>query len=109
MHVVGRESEGAKEARLRYTTLCQRSERSLLEVTLETGRKHQIRLQLGSRGFPIVGDRKYGSSLGFPLGIALHARRVRLVHPVKKTELLVESPLPPSWGKVRQWRPADGG
>ena len=103
MHVVAPSSPGAKEARLRYETLCERGERSLLQVALETGRKHQIRLQLGSRGFPVVGDRKYGSTMSFPHGIALHARRVRLIHPVKKTEVVVECPLPTSWGKVRSW------
>jgi len=62
-----------------------------------------IRLQLGSRGSPVVGDRKYGSKLPFPAGIALHSRRLTLTHPVKKTTLQIEAPLPDSWGKVKEW------
>jgi 23S rRNA pseudouridine1911/1915/1917 synthase len=95
MHIVGPTLAGAREARLSFRRLAtiphQRKadvfagretreptagpDNSLLEVTLETGRKHQIRLQLAHHGHPIVGDRKYGSRLKFPDGIALHARR----------------------------------
>ena len=65
----------AKEARLEYRLLRRVERYSLLEVTLLTGRKHQIRVQLSSRGLPIVGDLKYGSRHRFPAGIALHAHR----------------------------------
>ena len=51
---------------------------TLLRVVPLTGRKHQIRLQLSHAGFPILGDRKYGSTRAFPSGIALHARRLVL-------------------------------
>jgi 23S rRNA-/tRNA-specific pseudouridylate synthase len=53
---------------------------------------------LAHHGFPIVGDRKYGARHKFPLGIALHARRLVVMHPVKP-DLRVElvAPLPPSW------------
>jgi 23S rRNA pseudouridine1911/1915/1917 synthase len=67
---------GAKEARLDYKRLTANEEMSLIEVELQTGRKHQIRVQFASRGHPIVGDRKYGSGVSFPAGIALHARRL---------------------------------
>ena len=71
----------------------------LLEIRLETGRKHQIRVQLAHRGFPIRGDRKYGGRLPFSPGIALHARSLELTHPVRKTPLRLEAPLPGSWRK----------
>jgi 23S rRNA pseudouridine1911/1915/1917 synthase len=70
---------------------------SLLEIALETGRKHQIRLQLAARGHPIIGDRKYGSKQAFPRGIALHCHRLVIDHPVKKTRLEVTAPLPKNW------------
>jgi 23S rRNA pseudouridine1911/1915/1917 synthase len=69
----------------------------LLEVRPLTGRKHQIRLQLSHAGFPIVGDRKYGSRRQFPAGIALHSRRLVIEHPVSKMQLEIEAPLPAAW------------
>lgn len=97
MHVVPAESEGAQEARLSYHSLKSYAQRTLLEVQLETGRKHQIRLQLAHSGHPIIGDRKYGSGQTFGKGIALHARRLALMHPVRKTPLEIIAPLPSSW------------
>ena len=63
MHVVGPTWPGAREARLSYRRLEVLKGNSWLEVSLETGRKHQIRLQLAHCGHPVVGDRKYGSGL----------------------------------------------
>jgi 23S rRNA pseudouridine1911/1915/1917 synthase len=68
-----------------------------LEVRLETGRKHQIRLQLAHHGHPILGDRKYGSRLPFAAGIALHARRLVVLHPTTGTRLEFEARLPDTW------------
>jgi 23S rRNA pseudouridine1911/1915/1917 synthase len=70
---------------------------TLLEIQLLTGRKHQIRVQLADAGWPVAGDRKYGSVRRFPLGIALHSRRIAFEHPVRKTPLSIEAPLPASW------------
>jgi len=88
---------GAQQARLRYRTLRRLPRAALLEVHLETGRKHQIRVQLAHRGHPILGDRKYGARSGFPAGVALHARRLELEHPVRKIPLMLEAPLPAAW------------
>jgi 23S rRNA pseudouridine1911/1915/1917 synthase len=93
---------GAKKADLTYRVLHCVGQCSLVEVELLTGRKHQIRVQLAARGWPIVGDRKYGGRTSFARGIALHARRLAFQHPVRKTPLELEAPLPPSWPE--QWR-----
>lgn len=91
---------GAKEAQLRYRVLEQRAEAALVEVQLLTGRKHQIRVQFAHRGYPICGDIKYGGPRGFAPGIALHARRVKFVHPVRKEVMEIEAPLPGSWRRL---------
>jgi len=100
MHVVGPASPGAKEARLSYQRLAAVGQDSLLEVALETGRKHQIRLQLAHRGHPVLGDLKYGSRRAFPAGIALHARRLVISHPVRGEPLELVAPLPDAWRRL---------
>lgn len=87
----------AREARLTYRTLRSTKQATVLEVRLETGRKHQIRVQLASRGWPIIGDAKYGSTRTFPAGIALHARSLTVMHPVRKAPLTLLAPWPESW------------
>lgn len=58
--VVKKERKGVKKARLEFTRLTE-SDPSLVRIRLHTGRSHQIRVQFSSRGFPLVGDHKYGS------------------------------------------------
>jgi 23S rRNA pseudouridine1911/1915/1917 synthase len=87
----------AQEAKLSYLTRQQLGRRRLLEIDLQTGRKHQIRVQLAQRGNPILGDRKYGSTISFPSGIALHSRRLTLKHPVQNTWIELVAPLPKAW------------
>lgn len=93
-------SASAKEARLSYVTLRRIPAGALLEVNLETGRKHQIRVQLASRGWPIRGDAKYGSSQSWPKGIALHSRKLELAHPVGGSRLELLAPLPVVWRQM---------
>lgn len=67
---------------------------ALLEITLDTGRKHQIRVHLAEQGAPIAGDARYGATTD-PLGrVALHAWRLELVHPGNGQTLTFESPAP---------------
>ena len=97
MHVVGATLPGAREARLSYRRLGLVKKNSWLEIDLETGRKHQIRLQLTHHGHPVLGDRKYGSREPFPAGIALHARRLVISHPTTGARLEFEGSLPDTW------------
>ena len=97
MHIVGPSHPGAKEARLSYQRLQKLDQRSLIEVELQTGRKHQIRLQAAHHGHPILGDRKYGSQQPFPAGIALHARQLAVLHPITGELLQIEAPIPKTW------------
>lgn len=59
--VVKRERKGVKQAKLEYRLIKTYEETSLVRIRLYTGRSHQIRVQFASRGFPLVGDRKYGA------------------------------------------------
>lgn len=92
---------GAKEAILSYCHIGSSDRYNLLEVNLETGRKHQIRVQLAAIGCPIRGDLKYGDKRSNPDGsISLMARRIQFVHPVSGKEIDVTAPLPdnnPLW------------
>jgi 23S rRNA pseudouridine1911/1915/1917 synthase len=97
MEVTDRQHPAAVEARLSYRTLRQWRTRTLLEIQLETGRKHQIRVQLAHHGNPVLGDRKYGSRHAFAQGIALHARQLEVEHPVRRTALSLFAPLPDLW------------
>ena len=97
MWVTARSTAESKEARLHYACLKYFVSNSLVKVTLETGRKHQIRLQLAHKGHPILGDRKYGAKTTFSQGIALHAKQLAIVHPVTKELLTFEAPLPQYW------------
>jgi 23S rRNA pseudouridine1911/1915/1917 synthase len=97
MHIAEPESPGAQQASLSYRVLRTVSRAVLVEIDLETGRKHQIRVQLSSHGHPILGDRKYGSRVAFPRGIALHARQLEFDHPVRNERLTLTAPTPKSW------------
>ena len=97
MHVATAEAEESRQARLSYRVLQSLKKCQLVEVELETGRKHQIRLQFANRGHPVLGDRKYGARQTLSRGIALHARRLVLTHPVQRERLTWEAELPVVW------------
>jgi 23S rRNA pseudouridine1911/1915/1917 synthase len=97
MSIVRSTAQGARQAILTFRRLEQLPAGSLLEIDLQTGRKHQIRVQLAHRGHPVLGDRKYGSATPFAAGIALLARRLKLVHPVRREALELIAPVPDSW------------
>ncbi len=85
----------SQEARLTYETIDSHDDRSLLSVNLITGRKHQIRAQMGAIGHPIVGDIKYGSKIEFMRGaIALFSRSLTFTHPVSGKEITISAEPP---------------
>jgi len=95
-----KEVDGSKKAILYYTTLKQLDNYILLEVTLETGRHHQIRVQLSNIGCPIKGDLKYGfDRSNKDASISLHARYIEFIHPVTKEPIKITADLPndPIW------------
>lgn len=96
--IVSKNHKEGKKAVLDYTVVASRDGLSLISVQLQTGRPHQIRVQLAGLGTPIWGDQKYGeqySKVGQQ--IALWAHSLTLHHPVQKTPITVESPLPEAY------------
>jgi 23S rRNA pseudouridine1911/1915/1917 synthase len=78
----------------RYAVIRSDGARSLLRCELVTGRTHQIRVHLASRGWPVVGDATYGEAdLVIPRQ-ALHCWRVALLHPVNRLQLEIVAPIP---------------
>ncbi len=88
--------DSGRPARTHYHTVERLSNSTLLEVELETGRMHQIRVHLTAIGFPVLGDMTYGKSPKIP-GLDrqfLHASRLRFTHPATGEPMTQESPLP---------------
>ena len=93
--VTDSEKGGAKEAKLTYKLIASSERYHLLEITLETGRHHQIRAQLAAIGCFIKGDIKYGAKRSNEDGsICLHARRLTINHPVTKEVLTFTADTP---------------
>ena len=86
--------ENGQRAVTHYSVMEQRGEYSLLEVRLETGRTHQIRVHFAYIGHPVLGDRMYGRRSHLINRQALHASGLELIHPETGKTLQVEAPLP---------------
>lgn len=100
-YVTHTEKEGWQKAELSYRTLRQLDHYTLLEVTLVTGRHHQIRAQLAANGTIIKGDLKYGAHRSNRDGsISLHASKVIFEHPVNHKMIEVEAPLSGEMEKI---------
>lgn len=103
--VVDASHPAAKHAVLHYRVAWRSARGCWLEIELETGRTHQIRVQAASRGWPVVGDSQYGSCMSFGAAglstrerpIALHARQLGFRHPMSGEEVDVVAPLPGAW------------
>ena len=103
--VLAEDDARGRLAILHYRVLRRADFGSWLEIQLETGRTHQIRLQASSRGHPVLGDEQYGSTASFgpetenwrARWIALHARRLEFWHPTRQELVGVDAPLPEAW------------
>ena len=106
--IVAPDSPGGKSAVLHYRVLFNHENSSLLEIRLETGRTHQIRVQTASRGHAIWGDEQYGSERLFgpqtaeprDRWIALHARSIAWQHPKSRSRVSVEARPGVHWQKL---------
>lgn len=97
VEVVPASTPGAQFARLVFVARGRLDGLTWLELRPHTGRKHQLRVQLASRGCPIYGDTKYGSNHVFGPGIALHARSLTFLHPTTKEPVTITAEVPKPW------------
>ena len=103
--VVPPDDPRGKVAILHYHVMATTPVGTWLEIELETGRTHQIRVQAASRGFPVMGDSQYGASLPFGeqfaeerlRAIALHARHLGFHHPMTREPVSITAPVPHAW------------
>jgi 23S rRNA pseudouridine1911/1915/1917 synthase len=95
------ETDVPREARTHFELERPLPDASLLRVTLDTGRTHQIRVHMAAIGHPVLGDRHYGGRMSYGLTRQfLHAARLSFPHPVTGEEVDVESPLPEDLAQV---------
>lgn len=94
VYVCNKEAKGAQEAVTHYKTIKSNGPHSLLEVRIESGRKHQIRVHMAHMDCPIVGDDIYGATKTQGKAIALHSHSLSFDHPVTGKRITIVSPLP---------------
>jgi 23S rRNA pseudouridine1911/1915/1917 synthase len=97
VEVVEPRSPGAKQALLHFQRRGRHGGLSWLEVRPQTGRTHQLRVQLAHHGEPIYGDAKYGSVHTFNGVIALHGRALTFLHPVRYEPITLTADVPRPW------------
>ncbi len=97
VEIVPPRSEGAKQALLHYQKRGSHGGLTWLELRPQTGRTHQLRVQLAHRGHPIFGDARYGSIRTFGNAIALHARSLTFLHPIRWEPITLTADVPRAW------------
>lgn len=95
--VLDRDAVGAKQALLHFQKRATHGGLTWLEVRPQTGRTHQLRVQLAHHGHPIYGDAKYGAVHTFGVGIGLFARSLTFLHPVRYEPVTLTAELPRPW------------
>jgi 23S rRNA pseudouridine1911/1915/1917 synthase len=97
VEVVEPRTRGARQALLHFQRRGGHGGLTWVEVRPQTGRTHQLRVQLAHHGFPIYGDARYGSVHIFDSAIALHARALTFLHPVRYEPITLTADLPRGW------------
>ncbi len=97
VEVVEPPTAGARQALLHFQRRGEHGGLTWLEVRPQTGRTHQLRVQLAHNGHPIFGDAKYGSVHTFGRAIALHARSLTFLHPVRYEPITLTADIPRPW------------
>lgn len=99
VYSTSKEDEG-RLAVTRYRVIGRGKGHSLVEFTLDTGRKNQIRVHAAEMGHPISGDRKYGAKQSRLGRLCLHAKTLRFAHPITRKDMYFESPVPGGFYKA---------
>ena len=100
--VFPKKTKSSKRSELSYEVIKYFGKKSLIEVSLSTGRFHQIRSQLAFIGHPIMGDKKYGASSSFKNHeIALYACKLVFNHPISNKEIILTAPEPKNWAELK--------
>jgi 23S rRNA pseudouridine1911/1915/1917 synthase len=97
VEVVEPHTRGARQALLHFQRRGGHGGLTWLEIRPQTGRTHQLRVQLAHHGYPIYGDAKYGSVHTLNRAIALHARALTFLHPVRYEPITLTAEVPQSW------------
>ena len=101
VRVVSPEVPGAKRAALHFEAIASRGGHSLVRVRLETGRPHQIRVQLANLGSPIMGDFRYGAAGELDgRNLALHSFSLGVEHPTRREWMSWRAEPPATWGST---------
>lgn len=99
---VSNDHTNGKKCITKYKVLKENKLYSLLDVDIETGRKNQIRVQLGHRGHHVIGDDKYGEPANPINRLGLHAYKLKLIHPITKKLMEFTAPMPNEFSKIFQ-------
>ena len=97
VEVVEPDTPEARQALLHYQRKAVHGGLTLLEIRPQTGRTHQLRVQLAHRRHPIYGDAKYGSVHTFGQAVALHARALTFLHPIRYEPITLTAEVPQGW------------
>lgn len=97
VEVVPPRSKGAKQALLHFQKRGSHGGLTWLEIRPQTGRTHQLRVQLAHHGHPIFGDARYGSIRTFGNAIALHGRSLTFLHPIRWEPITLTAEVPRPW------------
>lgn len=97
------EGEHSRKAVTRFRVVRRAPELTLVELTLVTGRRHQIRVQLSGIGCPVIGDQKYGARTDPAKRLGLHACHLQFTHPDSGEPVEFHSPLPRALAKLVRW------